>query len=244
MKTRTFAQTILKSARRLLTTPPNTWYWQWRMANSPVPIVPVPNTRSDYLELKAQYSPGALLVGEIQMMQDWERPLMRALAKEAARSGGHVLEVGFGMGISADYLIEAGCSRYTVIEPHPGVLEHFREWAPRQAVPVDAIQGFWEDTIDDLPVFDGILFDTFPVSADETGRKVYLPFLAKASEHLRPGGVFTFYSGYPDALPAKDIELLKAHFTKVELHRLTGLRPPPDCQYYRETKMVVPVCIR
>ena len=213
-------------------------------ATSTLPHLQVPNTRSDYLELKGEYSGGELLVGGMQVMQDWERPLMRALAKEATRNSGHVLEVGFGMGISADYLIEAGCTRYTVIEPHSTVLEHFRTWADRQVVPVRAVQGFWEDVIDELPAFDGILFDTYPVSESETQSKVYLPFIPKASQHLRLGGIFTFYSGYPDALPSEHDKLLKEHFSRVEYYHVTNLKPPPDCQYYRHPRMVVPVCTK
>lgn len=235
MTHRTLTQTVVKSTRRLLTTPPNTWYRQWKMANL---------SRSDYLDMKAEFSGDELLVGGMQVMQEWERPLMRALAKEAARTAGHVLEVGFGMGISADYMIEAGCSKYTAIEPHSGVLQHFRIWAQNKPVPVEAVKGFWEDVIDGLPLFDGILFDTYPASEAEKHERVYVPFIPKASEHLRPGGVFTFYTGYPEALPTEHVDLVRKHFTRVDFYHVDGLQPPPECQYYRHSTMVVPVCVK
>jgi guanidinoacetate N-methyltransferase len=244
MKRRTFTETIVKSAHRLATTPPNTWYRQWKEAFISLPGADVPDTRTGYLDMKASYSDGQLLVGNIEVMQDWERPLMRALAEEAARNAGHVLEVGFGMGISADYLIQAGCTEYTAIEPHQGVLEFFNVWAKKQPVPVHVVKGFWEDVIDGLPRFDGILFDTYPVSKSEMHDKVYLPFIEKASEHLHPGGVFAFYSGYPDALPNEHTSLLKKHFSRVEFTHVGGLRPPKDCQYYRHSRMVVPICVK
>ena len=125
--TRTFKETVVKSVKRLVSTPPNTWYRQWKDAFLSGSCVP--DTRNDYLVMKAEYSDEELLIGGIQVMQDWERPLMRALAKEATRNAGHVLEVGFGMGISADYLIESGCTEYTAIEPHKAVLEYFGAWA-------------------------------------------------------------------------------------------------------------------
>jgi spermidine synthase len=223
----------------MLTTPPSTWYSQWRQRNRRLP-----DTREGYLELPATYSGDQLLVGGFEVMQDWERSLMRALAVEAARSRGHVLEVGFGMGISASYLIEAGCSRYTVIEPHRAVLARFRSWEKSQPVPVEAIEGFWEDRIDQLGLFDGILFDTYPVSEPEVDEKVYVPFIPKASEHLRPGGVFTFYTGYADALPPEHMELLRKHFSSVRLYHVEGLKPPKDCQYFHHSRMVVPVCTK
>lgn len=244
MKHRTLGQTILKSIRRCLTSPPTTWYWQWKMATSSSSRTPVPSARGDYLKSKGTYSRSELLVGGIQVMQDWERPIMHALAKEAASNAGHVLEVGFGMGISADYLIQAGCSQYTVIEPHPAVLEQLRTWAQMQAIPVKVVEGFWEDVIDNLPTFDGILFDTYPVSESETHQKVYLSFIPKASKHLRPGGIFTFYTGYPDSLPSEHTKLLKEHFSKVEFYHVTKLKLPLDCQYYRYPRMVVPICTK
>ncbi len=212
---RTLKQTISEAVRRILTTLPSTWYSQWKQRNRRLP-----DTRSGYLKMQAVYSEHELLVGGFEVMQDWERPLMRALAKEAARNHGHVLEIGFGMGISASYLINAGCSKYTVIEPHPAILEGFRSWAKKQPIPVEVIEGFWEDRIDDLGIFDGILFDTYPVSEPETHKKVYVPFIRKASEHLKPGGVFTFYTGYAEALPPEHMDLLKKHFANVSLYHL------------------------
>ncbi len=239
MSERSLTRTVLRSIQKGLTTPPRTWLSQWKKRD-----VIVEETREGYLDRPADYVGGELLVGGIEIMQDWERPLMKALAQEAAKSNGHVLEVGFGMGISATHLIEAGAASYTVIEPHPGVLEFFEKWAKEQPVPVRAVQGFWEDVIDDLDQFDGILFDTYPVSEGEWSEPVYLSFISKAAEHLRPGGVFTFYSGHPEALPDSEAELIRRHFTNLVQYPFKGLEPPKDCQYYKADQMIVPICTR
>lgn len=239
MKHRAISETIFKIVRGLMATPPNSWYSQWKQRNRFRP-----STRSGYLEMPAIRSEEELLVGGFEVMQAWERPLMRALAEEAARNHGHVLEVGFGMGISASYLVEAGCTEYTVIEPHPAILGEFHKWAMKQPIPVHVVEGFWEDVIDGLGVFDGMLFDTYPVSESDTQDKVYVPFIPKASEHLKVGGIFTFYSGFAETLPTDHLALLSEHFSGVRLYLIEGLEPPKDCQYYHDSKMVIPVCTK
>src|SRR5690242_7057135 len=56
---------------------------------------------SGWSQAAAEYSAGELIIAGQQVMQDWESPLMEAMADIAAASHGDVLEVGFGMGISA-----------------------------------------------------------------------------------------------------------------------------------------------
>ncbi|MCG8589832.1 MAG: hypothetical protein MJE66_11125 [Proteobacteria bacterium] len=81
----------------------------------------VPGEERSAIEHSWQSSPAQLdetelLIENQQVMQAWEKPLMRSLAQAAAQGHGDVLEVGFGMGISASYLQEAGLRSYTVIE--------------------------------------------------------------------------------------------------------------------------------
>lgn len=204
-------------------------------------------TRDEYLAREAVYRDDELLIGGLEIMQDWERPLMKAIAQEAASTKGHVLEVGFGMGISAGYIVDAGASEYTIIEPHPGVLKRIREdWAPKQPIDVHIAEGFWEDVLPGLGQFDGILFDTYPIAegeGGETGQQMLRAFIPEAAKHLRPGGVFSFYGSHPDELPAEDIELIKQHFSAYDSYVLTGLKPPKN-QYYNYERMVVPRCTK
>ena len=41
---------------------------------------------------------------KLEVMMDWERLLMSASAAYATQNGGDILEIGFGMGISAGYI--------------------------------------------------------------------------------------------------------------------------------------------
>src|SRR5262249_11218396 len=59
---------------------------------------------------------GTLRVSGQEVMQTWEAPLMQALARGVTRPGGSVLEIGFGLGLSAGFVQELGPSRHTVVE--------------------------------------------------------------------------------------------------------------------------------
>lgn len=53
---------------------------------------------------KAHYDTEQLIIENQQVMQSWEAPYMTSMAKEVTQSHGDILEVGFGMGISATYI--------------------------------------------------------------------------------------------------------------------------------------------
>ncbi len=200
-----------------------------------------PRRKDDFKKMAASFGEDTLLIGKWQVMQEWERPLMRVMAEEVTRGGGSILEVGFGMAISATYIMEFGCSHYTVIEPHPAVLEKARRWAESWPGKVTIIEGFWQDVLDGLGRFDGILFDTFPLTREEAG-KDWAYFLPRAPDHLNPGGVLTFYSDAARSLSGDILELILDRFDEVKLIKVSGLQPPPDCQYWSSSSMLVPVC--
>ena len=60
---------------------------------------------------------------ESEVMMDWEDPIMSASSAYITEDGGDILEVGFGMGISANYIQSHNISSHTIIENHPQVIE-------------------------------------------------------------------------------------------------------------------------
>ena len=63
------------------------------------------------------------------VMGDWEDPVMKAHAEITCRNGGHILEVGFGMGISAGYIQQQDIKSHTIIELNDEIHEKAVEWS-------------------------------------------------------------------------------------------------------------------
>ncbi|GAB2846046.1 hypothetical protein GCM10027074_11160 [Streptomyces deserti] len=191
-----------------------------------------------------------LLIAGQQVMQSWERPLMAELSRLAASSHGHVLEVGFGMGISASILQDEGVASHTIIEANPEVARAARAWADRRPTRTHVVEGRWQDVIDSLGTFDGILFDTYP--ADEREYEQYVVrdaayvehFLPAAADHLGPGGTLSYYTMEIDSLSRRHQRALLRHFSSFSVGVVAGLEPPADCTYWWADSMATVAAIR
>jgi guanidinoacetate N-methyltransferase len=125
------------------------------------------------------------------VMHVCETSIMKKQAEITTKNGGSILEIGFGMHISADFITNnPGVTSYTVIEIHPQQYERALEWAKTKTIPVKVILGDW---IDVLPMvdekFDGVFFDT-----DTDGR------ITKFLDHVQPNckkdTIVSFYAYY------------------------------------------------
>ena len=190
-------------------------------------------------KLEVKQTRDRLDIGKFQVMQDWEFPLMRAMAAKVTQDGGQILEVGFGMGISATQIIESGCDSYTVIEAHPDIAASAREWATHQPVPVFVHEGYAQDVARVLENrFDGILFDAYPNSQKEW-QTFHVNFFRVANKLLKPGGIFTYFAGQSMQFSHVHLEALFDVFDSVRLYRVNGLNPPEDCDYWKLDYMVL-----
>lgn len=194
----------------------------------------------------AEYRPSELIIEGQQVMQDWEAPLMKAMADIVTEQHGDVLEVGFGMGISASY-IQAGQPRsHTIIECNRDVMQAFGEWVDRyRDRDIRLVQGRWQDVVDDLGLFDGVFFDTYPASEAEFEESVINSitfaegFIPVAAKLLRPGGVFTYYTNEIDSFSRRHQRFLLSHFSSFTLSVVRSLLPPDDCHYWWADSMVL-----
>ena len=94
-----------------------------------------------------------------EIMMDWEHPAMSASAAYVTEGGGDILEIGFGMGISAGYIQSHSISSHTIIENHPQIISKSREWASSKSN-VNIISQSWADVTGSLGRYDGIFYDT------------------------------------------------------------------------------------
>lgn len=94
------------------------------------------------------------------VMDRVETPLMKRYAEIVTQNGGHILECGFGMGISADFIYSSNIDSYTCIEINEDVYVKALEWA-KDKTNVSILHGDWVDVIPKLSMkFDGIFHDT------------------------------------------------------------------------------------
>ena len=120
---------------------------------------------------------------KLLVMMEWERELMKAHVD--LLPNGDVLEIGFGMGISANYIQEKGVKSHTICEINPQILERLKEWA-KDKPNVNIVEGDWFETLPKLDKkFDGIWYDADCVNIRNV-RRVIDPL-------LKEGGIFTYF---------------------------------------------------
>lgn len=155
---------------------------------------------SGWDKMDSKVTDDVVRIGDMPVMESWEKPYMRHLADVTSKSGGKVLEIGFGLGLSGTMLQEAGMqngvTHHYIIEAHPEVykkLVEFKEhWDTVPGAPkVVPIFGQWKDAItvlrQDKVQLDGILYDAYPNNPSEQHLHQFL-FAVKAWEFLKEGG--------------------------------------------------------
>jgi len=123
---------------------------------------------------------------EFEVMMNWEDSLMSASAACVCRGGGDILEIGFGMGISAGYMHSHSISSHTIIENHPELIPKAQAWASEKSN-VTIVTGSWYDVKDSLSTYDGVFYDTF-------GDDDMIHFSSSLSSLVKEGGVATWWN--------------------------------------------------
>ena len=124
-----------------------------------------------------------------EVMMEWEHSLMSASAAYVCEGGGDILEIGFGMGISAGYIQSHSIDSHTIVENHPDIIPKAVAWASNKSN-VNIISGSWyrkmrsSDGITWTNIFstyDGLFYDTY-------GDSDMQYFSSSLSSYMKPGG--------------------------------------------------------
>lgn len=130
-----------------------------------------------------------------QYMMEWEREYMEACV-DYLNPHGDILEIGFGMGYSADRIHSYDISSHTILEPDPVVYKKALEWAKKYDNVIIHNQGwpccdnllkydcfFYDPYIEEKP--EGIMYDD---ACDVTF------FVVKCiHDHMKEKSKFSFY---------------------------------------------------
>jgi hypothetical protein len=133
-----------------------------------------------------------------QVMMEWEKPYMEALVDTLSPTG-DVLEIGFGLGYSANKIQSFNIKSHTIIENDLNVLEKLYLWADSQPHDVFIVEGSWQESLNSLDKFDSIFFDDSPNPQypDPLNIRIYDFYYRILRSHANIGCKMTWYSDYP-----------------------------------------------
>jgi guanidinoacetate N-methyltransferase len=178
---------------------------------------------------------GQALLRDEEIMEDWQIPVMKAMAEAVTDTHGDILEIGFGRGVASSLIQEQRVRSHTIVECNAHVMERATRWASQ--LPdrkIRLVEGMWQDVVERLDDYDGIFFHTYPLTEQDFAEQVVQSvtfaahFFPVAERLLRPGGRFSYLSNEADSLSRGHQRLLFRHFSSFLLSRVTDLPLPED----------------
>ena len=216
------------------------------------------NDRGEWTGIKEELDEERLDIDGHPVMQRWETPYMESLAKVATSKGGRVLEVGFGMAISAGAIqANDNVEEHVIMEANEDVFRRLQDFAETSRRPVTPLgPDLWQNTLDSVAdgSLDGVLYDTYPLSKEEQHTHQF-EFLKRIRSKLKKGGVLTYcnltslgvlkgqYASWADLFRETQLpHLLAAGWKEGEIAFETApTNPTEDCEYYSHPTGLVPI---
>lgn len=172
--------------------------------------------RKDYLVTEAVYDDHSLRIGDDYVMHEWERPLIRRMVEDLKiTSEDRLLEIGFGMGISATILQKFRPASHTIVEPHPQVLVKAKRWKGARTN-IQLRSGYWQELDPGTQRYSVIFFDPFAddmKSVDDENLR-FLKFAAQSL--LTEDGRLALFCIRP-LLPLAYQRVMFEHYRRVEI---------------------------
>jgi len=160
---------------------------------------------------------------ESQVMMDWEHSIMEASANYVCENGGDILEIGFGMGIAADYIQANSITSHTIVEIHPQIIEKAKAWAVGKPN-VTIVEGDWYTVKDYLSTYDGVFYDTW-------GEEDWSRFGSHIASLVKPEAKVTWWNNNDSATTIHNISGVE--------YEVINVNPPANC-YFNSNKYYLP----
>lgn len=194
------------------------------------------------------------------VMERWETPYMKAFAALVTRNGGHILECGFGLGISADAIGSYSPKEHTIIEANKDVFHRLIEFQQKADHKVTPILGLACEVVESFnkPTFDGIFYDTYPLNAEEQHTHQFT-FIKRVYPLLKKGGILTYCNLTSTGVLKNKFESWEALFNETQLPHLLEagvpendikgiiifkVSPPTDCLYFQQKTAMIPIIVK
>jgi len=154
------------------------------------------------------------------IMHVGETLYMEKLSELVTKNGGHILEIGFGMHISADFIqSNPNVKSHTIIEVHPEIYNKGLEWA-KDKPNVELILGDW---IDILPLknklFDGVFYDPY-------NDYNLLKFLDYVKDNCKKETIVGFYDhpAFDERLNGLQVTILETDLNSIPFRHITEFK--------------------
>jgi len=168
------------------------------------------------------------------VMDMCEDSLMKRTSEVLVEEGDDLLEVGFGMGMFANYAQLRNPKSHTIVEGHPQVFEKLKQWSLDKKN-VEIIFGDWSKNLEKIKTkkYDSVYFDTH---LDQNTYK----FFYHIKDSIKIGGKYSRFG-----LDVKNKIYSETEFgdTKVEIltDEIHNIIPSENVNYFPDK--IFPICV-
>ncbi len=219
----------------------------------------VPDLKDKWPTAKPEYTTtidgeNILKICNLEVMSDFEKPYMKKLAKIATTHGGKILNIGFGLGMVDDFIEDSRPTRkiteHHIVELNDDVFSEAKKWRDSQSHKKQIFlhKGDWEDVLAKFQkngiVFDGIVYDGFPLDIDEICRDAirFLYSLIRLKLVRENSGIVTFYMDSTDGFGntfQKYLQILGVR--DIQIKKVDIDLPNRDCEYWNQPFFLAPL---
>lgn len=166
-----------------------------------------------------------------QVMMEWEKPYMEECIN-TLQPHGDVLEIGFGLGYSANQIRKFDIKSHTIIESDDTIYTDLTTWADKKTIP---IKGYWQKELSKLGKFDCIFFDDFALlnSNPDKDYRIFDFYYEIAKDHVKENTRFVFYCDTEIYWPVNPWIKYECKEYKTNI--------PSNCNYPKLTNMYIPL---